>query len=155
MNLEILTRRYGPLPGYAWAGLAGVAAYLVIRHRQAAAAAAAASSPAGSSAADGTGTADGTGYADTSADTGGGSAYEPASYSGPTPTPAPPKVTIGTVKVTVPKGALAPNLKLYVVRRGDTKKTIAGRFHISVTRLEQLNPYLKAHPVHAGETVLV
>lgn len=64
-----LGRRYGPLPGYAWVGVAGVGTFVIVRHRRKNAGASTSSGSSGSSS---TAAADPT-------------TAEPAAYSGPGP----------------------------------------------------------------------
>lgn len=165
---NVLTRRYGPAPGYVYlAGAAGLA-YLVIRHRS--------SSATDTTAADSADSTDGSSDLDPAGQDGAGFGQtQPYDMSGQVYTDLAGaqaklqkrgqqldhvKANLKQEKATEKKlrsrlGNVAPKTRVITVHKGDDSwKELAAKFGTSVGMLERLNPHVRGKP-KIGERIHV
>lgn len=158
---NVLTRRYGPAPGYVYLAAAAAAGYVIIRHRAAAAGTADTST-------DETLDDAGGGDTDTSTDAGvdnsddaGNDWATPYDMSGQVYTTLAgteaqlqkdtTKLANQKQRITKLKGQVAPKTRVITVGANDETKTkIASRYHTTVAEIEKLNPSLKPLPGKKG-----
>lgn len=165
---NLLTRRYGPAPGYVYLAGATVAAYLIVRHRGSSSA----SSTGTTAAADPNAATDGTG--DPAQNGAGFGETQPYDMSGQVYTDlAGAQATIQrkdsqldhvrarlkTSQATDKRlrhriGNLVPNTRIITVRKGESWKDLAHRYNTTVTELERLNPHVRGKP-NAGDKIKV
>jgi hypothetical protein len=142
------THKYGPLPAWAWAGIAGGAAFLYIRHRDAA---------TGSTSDDtsDTDTGDDTEASDLASDEASDLAGDfpppadtasPAVYSGPGSSAKDP-IYVDT-RNTAPTGSPSKRLRVVTVGKGDDSVAkFMARYGVSLAQLRHDNPgrHWRAH----------
>lgn len=157
------SHKYGPLPGYAWAGIAVVGGYVVIKRRASSSAAAADDgtdptdsasdqvTPAGSAADQEYGLP----Y-----DTTGSAVYDTLASKETQLATTKSKLATETKKYTQYKsnhpGSITGLLRAVTVRNGHTKASIESKYGISNKRFISLNPELKGHKnIKAGTKVII
>jgi LysM repeat protein len=174
---NIITRKYGPLPGYAYLGIAGVGAYVIIKRRGASS------------------TADATDTSDTTDDTGlddsetgedstdladeadedgqdpdygspygqtGGQVYTTLASADASLQTDQAKLAAKNKRINKLTGEVAPKTRVVTVTAADENKTaIAAKYKTTVKEIEKLNPTLnpiggkKAAKLKVGQKVLV
>lgn len=165
---NVLTRKYGPAPGYAYIVVGGIAGYVIIRRRAGAGdnngdqAAADTSSTDTSS---GAVAQDGTGFGETQPYDMSGQVYTDLAGTQAqlqevtTKEQQQHKKLLATRKQL--KGAVAPKFRTVTIHKGDdTLAELAKKYHTTKAKLEHLNPQLKDAKGHVqklkpGERVLV
>jgi len=153
---ETLTHKYGPLPGWAWAGVAAGGAYLYIRHRNSTA----------------TTSADTSGNTTTGAEEspGGGDFAIPYTGAGGLATELAnadardqreserldaERKRLKTYRTNHPAGRVNKRTRVYTAGQATTLQHLAARFGVTLAALRKANPNIKGSAVHKGERVHV
>lgn len=168
MAENVLTRKYGPLPGYAWAGVAAFGTVLWLRHRNASASTDTSTSDTSST--------DTSGDTDAAADLSDGAAGQSTSggdygtpYDGAgqlytdlaaaqageqsekTRLTAEQKA-LAKYKRNHPAGAVNVRTRVFTAHANETLRAIASRFGVTVAELRKANPNLgKRTSIRKGE----
>lgn len=180
---NLLTTKWGPMPVWAWGGIALVLAWAYAKYRSSKSTTAATDTTA-----DSTGTGDDSSETDATAPQfiiennmpGGGAPSAPVTtppvttpvVTPPTTTPAPPTTTSPPKTTAPPKTTPKPKAKApiqYKVKAGDNLTTIAAKYHTTVAALWKYNTTAGNRPaatiatlksrgentLFAGETILI
>lgn len=159
---NLITRKIGPLPGWAWVGVAGGGTYLWLRHKNAATTSSA-SDEADSTADEGVdaGLQDST-DGDNAADfaqpyTGAGLYTDLASAQAGEQKDAAGLATeqkkLATYETNHPAGTVNKKTGVYTATAATTLQKLASRFGVTVAQLKKDNPSLKTDKVKKGERI--
>jgi LysM repeat protein len=146
---DVLTRKVGPLPGWAWVGVAAVGGYIYVRYR--------AANPSTDDDGTDTETPAGTDLSNTGADlppqdfaapyTGAGVytalASAQAGEQADTAKLTADRKELATVRSSNAVGNVNPTTKVFTARFATTLQDVARRFGVTVGQLRRDNPHLK------------
>ena len=160
LDASVLTRKYGPLPGWAWAGVAAGGAYLWWRHQNATGAAATTGT---------TGSASDLGDAAAQADQDYGNPYNGAGvYTDLAAAQAREQRQAARLDLESKRLAFARHrqagirsrqaagkvnrqTRVYTAGERTTLADVAARFGVSLAKLKRANPHVSGLRVHKGE----
>jgi hypothetical protein len=168
---NVFTRKIGPLPGWAWAGIAGGVTYLYVKHRNASTSSDDTSDDDDSDATDAD--EDDTGIDSGTADDGGdgsGGDYSGTPYTGAgglqtaltaadaslstaQSTAATDAKKLTTYQANHPAGSVAKKKGVFTASAATTLAKVSNRLGVTVAQLKKDNPNLKSDKITKGEKI--